>query len=273
MSLEPVVICVAPNGARRGKDAHAGLPLTPAEISAVAAACADEGATAIHLHVRDSQGRHSLAPDHYRAAIAAIESSVGNRMVVQVTTESAGIYTNADQMALVRELRPASVSIAIRELMPTAESVSAGASFYAWACEAKIRIQHIVYSPSEVVRLCELARADVLSDDRPHALFVLGKYSAQQQPSDPRDLVSMLANWPADWPFSTCAFGFTETSCATAAIGLGGHVRIGMENNLQRPDGSALTDQAEAVANIRRLIEHSGRALGSVADATRLFTL
>jgi len=271
MTPDPVVVCVAPNGARRGKDAHRELPLTADETARVAAACADAGATVLHLHVRDAEGRHSLAAELYRASLAAIEREACGRLVVQVTTESAGRYTPAAQMALVRALEPAAVSIAMRELVGADTADGEAARFYAWAAEARIGVQHIVYTAAEVERLVTLARQGVLAEDRPHALFVLGAYGVPQRPSDPRALVAMLAGWPPDWPWTTCAFGRTEARCAVATIGLGGHVRVGMENNLERADGSALASNAESVAAVRAILEATDRRLGTIEDARRLY--
>lgn len=56
----PVVLCVAPNGARRTKKDHTGLPMTADELGRAAAACADAGASVIHLHVRNEQGVQPL---------------------------------------------------------------------------------------------------------------------------------------------------------------------------------------------------------------------
>jgi uncharacterized protein (DUF849 family) len=61
--MDPVLIMVAPTGARRSKLDHPGLPISACEIALTARACADAGAGAIHLHVRDRSGGHSLDPD------------------------------------------------------------------------------------------------------------------------------------------------------------------------------------------------------------------
>ncbi|MGH6903418.1 MAG: 3-keto-5-aminohexanoate cleavage protein [Geminicoccaceae bacterium] len=61
--MTPLVVTVAPNGARRTKTDHPDLPITPAEIARDAAWCADAGASVLHLHVRAGDGRHSLDPD------------------------------------------------------------------------------------------------------------------------------------------------------------------------------------------------------------------
>ncbi|MHA1599614.1 MAG: 3-keto-5-aminohexanoate cleavage protein, partial [Alphaproteobacteria bacterium] len=94
----PLILTVAPNGARRGHADHPALPITPDEIGRCAAACADAGAAMIHLHVRDRDGGHSLDADAYRAAIDAVRREAGERIIVQVTSEAVGIYEPAEQM-------------------------------------------------------------------------------------------------------------------------------------------------------------------------------
>jgi uncharacterized protein (DUF849 family) len=107
--MTPLVVTVAPTGARLTKADHAGLPLSPAEIAAAAERCCAAGATVQHLHVRDADGRHSLDPALYRAAIEAVRATLGERMVIQVTTETAGRYSALDQMTVVRQLHPEAV--------------------------------------------------------------------------------------------------------------------------------------------------------------------
>ena len=57
----------------------------------------------------------------------------------------------------------------------------------------------------------------------------------------------MLAALPAGWRWSVCAFGAAELQCVTAAALLGGHVRVGFENNMQLPSGAIAADNAELV--------------------------
>src|SRR5690554_6718411 len=101
MSDFPFAIAVAPNGARRTKADHPRLPMLPDELARDAAEARAAGAAMIHLHVRDAEGKHSLDLGLYREAIAAVRDAVGDRLVVQATTEAVGRYTPREQMALV----------------------------------------------------------------------------------------------------------------------------------------------------------------------------
>lgn len=260
---------VAPNGARRTKADHPALPLTPAELAREAAACREAGATLLHLHVRDGQGRHSLDPEPYRAAIAAVRREVGDGMVVQVTTEAVGMYAPEQQMATVRALRPEAVSLALRELIPDPAEPGPAAEFLRWLRRERIAPHFILYTPEEVAAFQDLRRRGVIPQARPFALFVLGRYVDPVEVR-PRDLLPFLAvHGDGDAaPWSVCAFGPAEAACALAAAALGGHVRVGFENNLHLSDGRLAPNNAALADQIRRGADLLGRPLATI-DQTR----
>jgi 3-keto-5-aminohexanoate cleavage enzyme len=245
----PLVISVAPNGAYKTKKDHPGLPMTTKELADTAAACCDAGAAMIHLHVRDPDGVHLLDEHAYRAATAAVIRAVGNKMVVQITSEAGGRYQRHEQMAVVRAVVPEAVSIALREIVPDAAAEPEAAEFFAWMRRERILIQSIVFSPEELTRYYDLRERGVLGDGPDFLLFVLGRYTAGQV-SSPSDLLPYLAVYRGGTPWSMCAFGPREHACALTAAALGGHVRVGFENNLyvssgsQAPDNAALVRQA-----------------------------
>ena len=154
--MTALVIMVAPNGARRTKADHPRLPITPAEIADEAVRCAEAGASVLHVHVRSDDGRHTLDAELYRAAIDAVRQRLGERMVIQVTTEAVGRYGPAEQMAMVRELRPEAVSLALAELIPDEGASSEVAAFLDWLKHERIAPQYILYAPDEVVRFHDL---------------------------------------------------------------------------------------------------------------------
>lgn len=269
-SVEPFVIAVAPNGARRTKADHEAIPLTPDEIASEAVRCVEVGATVLHLHVRDANGRHSLDAALYRAAMTAVRRVVGDRLVIQVTTEQAGRYSAAEQMALLRELRPPATSIAIREIHGEGIDEREVGTFLAWARRERIAIQYILYSAREARRLVDMQRRGIVLEERPNALFVLGRYSAGQR-SDPLAVLPFVDGWPPESPWSLCAFGATEARCMAAALALGGHARVGFENNLILPNGTPATSNADLVANVARLGPPIGRPVATLDRAREIY--
>jgi uncharacterized protein (DUF849 family) len=247
--MTPLVVTVAPTGARRTKADHDRLPVTPEEIAAEAARCCAAGATVLHLHVRGEDGAHTLDPDRYRAAIEAVRRTVGERMVIQVTTEAVGRYAPADQMAAIRELRPEAVSLALSELIPDDGALRDAAVFLNWLRRQRISPQYILYSPAEVARFQALRRQAVIPQASPFALFVLGRYGEEIEVW-PRDVIAYLKAHDLDCPWALCAFGPMESACVLTAAGLGGHVRVGFENNSRLADGRPAESNAELVAQV-----------------------
>jgi len=89
-------------------------------------------------------------------------------------------------------------------------------------------------------------------------LYVLGRYSITRTASA-RDLLPFIApDMPRFHSWSVCAFGRRETACVTAAALLGGHARVGFENNLSLPDGTRADSNAELVGAAARAFEAVG---------------
>ena len=158
--------CVAPNGARKSRHDHAALPITPAELAAEAKACVAEGASMIHLHVRDDEDAHTLDVARYQDAISAIRDKVGDDIVIQVTSEAVGIYSADEQMDMVVKLQPEAVSLAIREIVPEGSEEKA-ASFFSEMQALNIVPQFILYSVEDLHRCDDLMRNAIIPFSNP----------------------------------------------------------------------------------------------------------
>lgn len=266
----PVIIGVAPNGAYKTKKDHPRLPMTPKELAETAAACRDAGAAMIHLHVRDHDGVHLLDEHAYRTATAAVGAAVGKDMVVQITSEAGGRYRRHEQMAVVRAVVPEAVSLALREIVPDAAAEPEAAEFFAWLRRERILVQPIVFSPEELARYYDLRRRGVLGEGRDFLLFVLGRYT-KVQVSSPSDLLPYLSVYRGDAPWSMCAFGPLEHACAVTSAALGGHVRVGFENNLYVSNGAVAPDNAALVRQAAEGARFLARAIGTAEDFRSLY--
>ena len=220
----------------------------------------------LHLHVRDREGRHLLDAEAYREATAAVRAAAGNDLIVQVTTEAAGLYEPAEQMAVVRELRPEAVSVALKEIIPDPEHEADGAEFLSWLYRKGVMVQYIIYSGQGVTRFQELCRRGIVPGDRHFVIFVLGRYSMGQT-SVPTDLLPFLTVHERSQPWAVCAFGRWENAVAMTAMALGGHCRVGFENNLLLSDGSRAADNAALVAQVVAGADNIGRPIADGAAA------
>lgn len=265
-SVKNTLLAVAPNGGRRTQADHPRLPITPAELAQTAVACAEAGANLFHLHVRDAAGKHTLDPDAYQAALKALREAVGQRLVVQITTEAIGQYAPAEQMAVVRAVKPEAVSLSVRELFSQPRQTSEAAAFLRELWRDQVMVQYILYDLTDQQQFRDLRTQGLIPEDDPWTLHVLGRYG-QAENSTPADLLNFL---PVDATerWSLCAFGPSELACLTCAATLGGHVRVGFENNLHAPDGTLAESNEAQVARLNGILLSLNR-LPMTADELR----
>ncbi|MEM9043687.1 MAG: 3-keto-5-aminohexanoate cleavage protein [Pseudomonadota bacterium] len=246
-------LMVSPTGARRQKTDVAGIPLSIPEIALEALSCQRAGADAIHLHVRDRDGVHSLDAGLYREAILAVTEQAPG-LEIQITTESAGRFEVGDQLRCLAQVRPVEASVAIREML---REPSLAAKVYGLADEVGIRVQHILFDLTDVASLREAYRSGLVPETMREAIFVLGKYAPPTlgQPDDLEPMLAAAGDLELDW--MVCAFGGNELACLTRAMQLGGHARVGFENNIHLPDGSVAASNAQLV----KLVDQARDAL------------
>ena len=267
---QPLIITSAPNGAYKQLADHAQVPLTAASLARTAKSCLDAGASMLHLHIRDTQGRHSLDVAGYRDALAAVRAAVGDAMVLQITSEAAKVYEAPAQIAMVRELRPEAVSVGLREVDQPGIGEAGLADFFGWLVREKVMTQVILYDTADLRRWQDLRQRGVVPEAPWFLLFVLGRYNARQT-SSPTDVVPFVHTHTGGEPWAVCAFGKTEHACVTAAAALGGHVRVGFENNLYLKNGDVAPDNAALVSQAAEAARSLGRPVATAADIRERF--
>lgn len=243
-------IMVAPNGARRGKADHPALPITTPEIVATAQACFAAGADAMHLHIRDDQGNHSIDAGRYAEVLTELAAQVPD-LAVQITTEAAGIFDVPAQFNCLRDLRPDWASISVREI---ARAPELAAKIYATCADQGTKVQHILYGLDDIDLLREWQGNGTVSADQTDVLFVLGRYTTGQV-SSPADLDPFLDAMRDAKNWMICAFGAQEHECLAYAAKRGGALRVGFENSLTDAQNHPHLDNAASIKALRALLK------------------
>ena len=264
--MSDAIVMAALNGARKTKADHPRLPMTAVELAAESRRVQKAGATAVHVHARDADGKHSLDPGLVREIIDEIEHATEGGVVIQVTSERGPDHTRRDILRMLEAVQPEATSIAIVDLFP--EDLDDDAPLKVLTdLTPKAWIQYILYRPDDVSRLGDLianGHLPLARTPRPlDVMLVLGKFADDQQAS-PDDLAPFLEALDAlriDAPirWMTCSFGDREHEIAAHVLGAGGNVRIGFENNLRLPDGEPASNNADLV----------GLAAAAAADQNR----
>ena len=234
-------IMVSPTGSRLGKADHPALPITIPEIVAATCDSAAAGATALHLHVRDKEGQHSLDVGLYSEALAELDRALPG-FPVQITTEAGGIYDTRAQLDLLETLKPRWVSISLCE---ATRSATDARRMYAFCAANGIAVQHIVYDEDDANILRDWQSRGVLGEEE-DVILVIGRYG-QRQPADLADLERLVTSLPPIGRWMVCAFGATEHRVLAEAARSGGDIRVGFENSITDAAGRQWASNAASV--------------------------
>lgn len=276
-----MLLAVAPNGARKQYVDHTALPITPSELAATAESCLAAGAGMMHVHVRDNNLQHTIDADLYTEAFAAIRAIVGDDVFLQATTEAVGKFNPDEQMAMVKALaakqtvaangRVFGVSLAVRELLSDLVSYDTINAFFELLRRNNILPQLIMYDEADRNRFQSLLESGVLPGRSYPCLFVLGRYNAGLT-SEPAELLPFMSDLTGVSSWMACAFGANEYNVAKTAALLGGHMRIGFENNTWLADGSIATNNAVLIAQTATQLEDLGRQTATTEEIIALMT-
>ncbi|MEM8988136.1 MAG: 3-keto-5-aminohexanoate cleavage protein [Pseudomonadota bacterium] len=263
-------IAVAPNGGRRTPTDHPALPISPEALANTAKSCLNQGASMMHVHVRNASGGHALDADGYRAALGAIRKSCGDNLVLQITTEALGIYPSDVQRNIVRDVKPEAASLAFRELAKDEQEAEQFALLLRWMREAGAAPQIIIYDTDDLDRFQSFLTDYSFPPEDFSVLYVLGRYV--EKPQGLHQLLQFLnADAPRFRDLMVCAFGAEETACITAAALFGASARVGFENNLWLPSGDVAYDNADLVASSRASLNGVGLNAGTANDLRSLW--
>ncbi|MEH6455062.1 MAG: 3-keto-5-aminohexanoate cleavage protein [Cocleimonas sp.] len=260
-----ILVAVAPNGARKTKSDHPMIPLSSAETAQTANDCMTVGASMIHLHVRNpDDNSHSLSAELYQKAIDAIDSSCQQQMFVQVTSEAVGIYTPDEQFEMIHLLKPGAVSIGLREIKSLDENVIH--EHFIKMKAANIHPQIILYNEYDLNNYHDWLARKVLPGNTYPILLVIGKPTPEGSFENSYLNDENVKNLQAS-SWMICAFGENEFSAAKLAASLGGHIRIGFENNSVLADGSEAEDNASLINQIAQHLKNNNLHSANFAEA------
>ena len=168
-------------------------------------------------------------------------------------------------MRMIRELQPASVSLALSELMRPPTDTDTAKSFYHWAQEAGVTIHHIAYTPEQLGEILRNVDQGLIPGNDHQLQLVLGSYAGTTawKPSDIDAYQSHLEarkdDLNLDW--MVCAFGAAETDCLVEAARRGAKMRVGFENSLWNKDGALAKDNTQRVQEVLAALDASNQTL------------
>ena len=263
-----VILSAAIVGAELTRAQTPHLPITPQEIADESARCREAGAAVIHLHVRNDDGSNTQSADRFAETIERIRSKTD--CIIQVSTGGAvgmSIDERVGPLACKPEmatLNCGSVNFGDEVFINTRPQI-AGIAARLKASGAVAELE--CYEVGHVEEALALAEKGVIP--RPlHFQFVLGVPGGiGARESNVRYLASLL---PPDASWAVAAVGRFQQPMTELAMRLGGHARVGLEDNISLSKGVLSVGSAPLVARAAEYARGIGRTPVDPARARAL---
>lgn len=268
------LITVAPTGAETDKADCPALPTTPEELVETAIACEAAGAAMIHIHVRDGQHCPTLDRGLLATAVAGVREATD--LVVQLSTGGA-VTDPLEQRLTVLDADPDSCSLTCGTT-----NFGDGVFLNPWGFMVELYRQaqdREVVPEFELFELGHVHALRRLIDEcglpyggRVHVDFVTGVPGSM--PGTPAALLAGVAMLPAEvTSWSATGIGRSHLPIAATALAAGGHLRVGMEDNLVYAKGQPVTHNRELVSRAAQLATILQRPPMSTGEARELLAV
>lgn len=263
--MNKLIITAALTGAEVTKQEQPNLPVSPEEIADAAYGCWQEGASIVHLHAR--------RPDGYSTQDASVFQDIIKRIrqrcdvIIQVSTGGAVGMTPAERLAPVA-LKPEMATL-------TTGTVNFGDDIFvnrpADIVEFAQLIQQYgvkpeieVFDSGMIANAMKLVKKGLLTSPL-HFDFVLGVPGGA--PANAKTLLHLTEIIPTGSTWTVAGIGAAELNLGVMAILLGGHVRVGFEDNIFYKKGELADSNAQLVGRIVRISRELGRETATPAEA------
>lgn len=246
--MDKLIITAALTGAEVAKAAQPALPVTPREIGEAAAECVAAGAAIVHLHARLADGTPTQDAGVYAEIITEVQARCD--AIIQVSTGGAVGMGAEERLAPVR-LCPEMATLSMG-------SVNFGGDvflnqpadmerFFTVMSEHGVKPELEIFDAGMLATVQRWIKRGMFAAPL-HLDFVLGVPGGM--PGTAEALMYLRSQSPRDATWSVAGIGAAQLPLATMAIALGGHVRIGFEDNIYFRKGELATSNAQFVERI-----------------------
>jgi 3-keto-5-aminohexanoate cleavage enzyme len=269
--MQKLIITAALTGAEVTRAQQPALPLTPEEIGIAAAECALAGASIVHVHGRNPDGSPTQDAKTYRHIMAEVQKRCD--VIVQVSTGGAVGMTPHERLAPVT-LKPEMATLSMGSVNFGGDvfmNHPADMEVFAQAMRAHgVKPELEVFDSGMLTTARRWLQKGVLSGPA-HFDLVLGISGGMA--GTPEALMYLRSQLPEDATWTVAGIGAAQLSLGTLAIVLGGHVRVGFEDNVYYRKGELANSNAQLVARIARISRELDRSVATPNEARAILGL
>ncbi len=265
--MEPLIITVAPVGAELTPDQTPHLAVTPKALGDVARKVRAAGASIIHVHCRNDDGTNTHDLERFRQAYAEIRAA--SDLIVQFSSGGA-IGMTPEERSVPLQLRPEMATLTCGSVnfgddifensFPIMRGILSAMDRYGVKPELEI------FDKGHIANARKLERERLLAFPQ-HVDFVLGVPGGLD--ASVQNLCDLVDALPPGCTWSVAGIGRMQLPLAMAAIAMGGHVRVGLEDNIYYAKGRLATNE-ELVARVVRIAQEAGRPVSTPDQAREI---
>ena len=265
-----VIITAAISGAEVTQEMNHMVPYTVEEYVREAKSAYDAGAAIIHLHARWDDGTPTQDRERFRVLIDAIQEACPD-VIIQPSTGGATGMT-AEERLQPTELNPEMASLDCGTLNFGGDEIFVNTEnmikeFSARMIERGIKPELECFDKSHIDMALRLVRRGHIHPPL-HFNIVLGVNGGAT--GTPRDLLFLVESLPEGATWTVSGVGRTQLPLTFMALAMGGHIRVGFEDNLQYTRGVNGESNGQFVERVVRLARELGRDIATPDEAREI---
>lgn len=261
------------------KENNPNVPMTPQEIANDVYDCWQAGAAVAHLHMRDDEGNGTMSTEKFRETVSLLRGQHPDcDIVLNLTTSGDLNATDETRQAHLKELRPEMGSYDCGSmnwlnsslfLNPPKFLEELGRNMQEWNVKPEIE----VFDPGMIANAAYYLKKGVLKAPL-HFQMCMG--CANGIPGSMKNLVFMKETMDTLCPGSTWSYfgvGHCAMEMTYGAVAMGGHIRVGMEDNVMYAKGQLAESNRQLVERAARVIREFGNEPATPAEAREILGL
>ncbi|QQY79204.1 3-keto-5-aminohexanoate cleavage enzyme [Keratinibaculum paraultunense] len=269
--MEKLIITAAICGAEVTKENNPNVPYTVEEIGREAEAAYKAGASIIHLHVREDDGTPTQDKERFRVCMEEIKKRCPD-VIIQPSTGGAVGMSDEERLQPV-ELLPEMATLDCGTLNFGGDEIFVNTentikNFAKVMNEKNVKPEIEVFDKGMIDYAIRYAKEGYILEPM-HFDFVLGV----QMAATGRDLAFMVDSIPAGSTWTVAGVGRYEMPMAAMGIAMGGHVRVGFEDNVYLSKGVLAKSNGELVEKVVRIAKELGREIATPDEAREILGL
>lgn len=272
--MEKLIITAAITGSRITRDVAPYIPITPDEIAQSAIECWNAGAAIIHIHVRDQKtGLGSQDIELFKQVVEPLREKTD--LVLCLTTSGIpGRNLPIEERLAPLELEPelasfdaGSINLGGSVFINTSEFLEAAAMRMK---EKRVKPELEVFDVGMMVNCLRMREQGYLEEPL-HFQFVLG--TPWGSPATPKSFLHIYDHLPENSTWSIIGIGIGHLPMSMMGLIMGGHIRVGMEDNIYYEKGVLAKTNAQFVERIVRIANDYGREVATPGEAREILRL